>query len=86
MEIGRHKVLCSHFPWIDLTDERHDVRYMELRPRRQDYPGVSFLLHGHIHSKPGERLRDRALDVGWDAWGRAVSYEEIEEIINVHRA
>lgn len=80
--VGRHKVLFQHFPWIDLSDERHDVRYMELRPRRQDYPGVSFLCHGHVHSKPENRLQDRALDCGWDPWGRAVSYEEIEEIIN----
>lgn len=81
-QVGSRRVLFQHFPWADLSDERHDVKYMEYRPRRQDYPGVSFLCHGHIHSSPSERLRDRALDCGWDAWGRAVTYEEIEEIIN----
>lgn len=82
VNVGKHKVLCSHFPWAELSDERHATKYMEYRPRRQDYPGVSFLLHGHIHSLPEERLRDRALDIGWDAWGYAPSYEEIEGIIN----
>ena len=81
-KVGSPLAIFNHFPWADLTDERHDVKYMDLRPRRADYPGAKWCIHGHMHSLPSERLRDRALDVGWDAWGRAVSYEEIEEIIN----
>lgn len=82
VDIGRHKVLASHFPWIELSDERHGIKYAEYRPSRKDYPGVSFQIHGHVHSTVGERLRDRALDCGWDAWGRPVDVKEIEEIIN----
>lgn len=82
VNVGRHKVLVSHFPWAEESDERHGVKYMELRPRRQDYPGVSFLIHGHVHSRPEDRLRDRAIDVGFDGLGRATTYEELEEIIN----
>ena len=80
-QIANKKVLCSHFPWVDVEDERHGIKYIEYRPRRHDYPGVSFLLHGHKHSGPLNRFGDRSFDVGFDGIGRAYSYEEIEEII-----
>ncbi len=81
ISVGCHRVLLTHFPWSDLSD-RHDQKYMELRPKRQDYPGVSYSLFGHIHSAPGTQYRDRGLDIGFDPWGRVVMLEEIEEIIN----
>lgn len=82
IDIGRHKVLLSHFPWIELSDDRHAAKYSEWRPSRKDYPGVSYALFGHIHSKKGQQFYDRGIDVGIDPWGRAVTYEEIAEIIN----
>ena len=82
IQIGAKQVLVNHFPWTDAEDERHGVKYMEYRPRRQDYPGVSFLICGHKHSGPSERLMDRALDVGFDGVGRATTDEDIEEIIS----
>ena len=82
IQIGTKRVLVNHFPWADAEDERHGAKYMEYRPRREDYPGVSFLIHGHRHSPPDKKFGDRSLDIGFDGLGRAYSYEEIEEIIN----
>lgn len=83
-QIGAQKVLASHFPWIEVSDDRHGVKYAEWRPSKKDYPGVSWAIGGHVHSRPEDRINyeKKWIDVGWDPWGRAVSYEEIEEIIN----
>jgi calcineurin-like phosphoesterase family protein len=76
--------LFNHFPWADFNDERHDLKYMELRPRKEDFPGIEWCIAGHVHSRPEQRInRDKKwIDVGWDPWGRAVTFEELEEIIN----
>ena len=79
--VGCHRVLFNHYPWIELSDDRHGIKYAEWRPSRKDFPGVDYCCFGHIHSQPGKQYYDRGLDCGFDPWGRAVSYEEIEEII-----
>lgn len=78
--IGNHEVLLCHFPWY--YDLSVDLRYPEYRPQRKDHPG-KFLVHGHMHSDPEFRigLLQDSLDIGWDAWSRMVSEEEIETII-----
>lgn len=75
--INGRAVLLHHFPWhTGKVDPNYVDRYSEYRPKKRDYPGV-FLLYGHLHSKPEDRFKDRGIDVGWDAWGRLVSEEEI---------
>lgn len=72
---GRHTLLC-HFPYQNPAAE--DQRYQDLRPKEQG----AWLLHGHRHSPPGERLRGRQIDVGVDGWGyRPVRLETIEQIM-----
>lgn len=60
------EVLLSHFPYQDSTDpaDTHN-RYEQWR-----LPNLGvWLLHGHTHS--AERIRDRCIHVGLDAWGLA---------------
>lgn len=90
--ISGQKVLLSHFPyWGDHTDEDRGVQF-----RLQDEG--EWLLHGHTHSQErgpawdssivwndGGRSKypnHKQVHVGWDAWGRLVTLEELEEIIN----
>lgn len=77
--IGKQKVLLSHFPWRGDEDERHTEyidKYVDYKPSRQDYPS-HFLACGHRHFPPEKRRTPNSLDVGWDAWGRLVSIEEV---------
>lgn len=82
VKIGRHTVLATHMPWLELSDERHGIKYAEYRPKHKDYPGISWMIGGHQHNEPQNKVQDRFIDVGWDPWGRAVEWKELEEIIN----
>ena len=86
VNIGKFQVRLNHFPYLDEPDQHshedeYTARYKEWRPERGR--GESFLLQGHRHCKPEDRLREGQLEVSWDAWGRPVSEEEIYEIIKV---
>jgi len=37
----------------------------------------SFHLYGHVHGKPMEVMTGRSLDVGWDAHGKILAYEDV---------
>lgn len=64
---NNQEILLCHFPYITGT-EGEDTRYLNLRP--QD--GGMILAHGHLHSKPEDRIRvtpkgTKMYDVGVDA-------------------
>lgn len=81
IERNDQRYLMCHLPWMN--PEAIDQRYMEKRPRRQDYPN-HILLHGHSHSKPDKRLRIDSLDVGVDGNNFSpYNLEEIEELFKV---
>lgn len=74
VQIAGQDVLVCHFPYFG--DSQFEDRYSGLRP---DDVG-QWLIHGHTHSN--ERVRDRQIHVGVDAWGmRPVPESQIEEII-----
>jgi calcineurin-like phosphoesterase family protein len=60
VEIGGQMVRVEHMPYSE--DSKHGERYASYRPKDDG----RFLLHGHVHSKPETRLRERQLDVGVD--------------------
>lgn len=65
--------LLCHFPWYTGFD---GDKHAEYRPRREENKGL-FLLHGHTHALPENRLTEDSLSVAWDSWGKVVSLEEI---------
>jgi len=92
--IGGQKVLLSHFPYEgDHTEQDRGVQF-----RLQDEGEWLLHGHTHSHerfSKPESvvmydserdtlvgRPRLRQIHVGWDAWSRLVTLEELEEIID----
>lgn len=84
--IQGYKILLSHFPWKEAEDnhsEEHNSyvnRYTEWKPSRQKFP-KHILLHGHKHSPPDKMLGDKSIDVGFDAWGRMITEEDILQVI-----
>jgi calcineurin-like phosphoesterase family protein len=88
-KLNGHKVLLSHFPYPDAGDGSHreGARYGQYRLPDLGLP----LLHGHTHGK--ETIHDsqysddwtiikNQFHVGWDAWGRLVSQDEVIEWLN----
>jgi calcineurin-like phosphoesterase family protein len=73
-------VLLSHFPPAGVYDGR--------RPIERDYPefrltpGDRWLIHGHTHSDV-KLDGPKSIHVGWDAWHRPVSLEEIRELMGL---
>ncbi|MCZ9634711.1 metallophosphoesterase [Rhodococcus sp. BH5] len=89
--VAGETVLLSHFPyWGDHTDKDRGVQF-RLRDEWE------WLLHGHTHSYERGPARDNSIvwddggrsyypnhkqiHVGWDAWGRLVSLDDVEAII-----
>jgi calcineurin-like phosphoesterase family protein len=68
-------VQLDHLPYV--ADSRHEGRYAEYRPTDEGL----WLLHGHVHSTPAERLRPRQLDVGVD--GNGYKPLHIDEVIAI---
>lgn len=66
-------VLLSHFPYTGEGGRPGRDRYPEYRLRDEGFP----LLHGHTHGT--ERAHGHQFHVGWDAWHRFVTTEEIVE-------
>jgi calcineurin-like phosphoesterase family protein len=81
VKIGlKNKALLSHFPWNgDGEGEREmEERYSQFRLNRDpQVPRV--LVHGHTHSMLKVDGPD-SIHVGWDAWRRPVSLEEVREL------
>jgi len=78
--IEGREVLLSHFPYDG--DHTEDQRMTQYRLRNQGVP----LLHGHTHSAekvtfaPGST---RQVHVGWDAWKRPVSLQEVALLLGL---
>lgn len=76
----RHEVLLSHFPYQDGGDHTEHERYTQYR-----FPDLGrWLLHGHTHSQ--RRKQGRQIHVGWDAWHRPASEDDIADLIGVHES
>lgn len=77
-KIGGVHVMLSHFPYEGDHSERD--RYLGFRLRDCEAP----ILHGHTHSAGVVSLtakRTLQVHVGWDAWHRPVSTNEIHHIL-----
>lgn len=87
LTIGKVKLLLCHFPWAGDPDphsdehNKYDDRFKEWRPSREEFPH-HWLVSGHRHTKPENRVGNRLIDVGFDPWGRMVNLEEILRIID----
>lgn len=68
------RILLSHFPYAGDTASRDEDRYTQYRLRDEG----ALLAHGHTHSA-NRITSEREVHVGWDAWGRLVSAEELDE-------
>lgn len=68
--------LVNHFPYNGDTEGRESDRYVQWRLRDLGTP----IIHGHVHSADKvtySALGTAQLHVGWDAWHRPVTIEEI---------
>lgn len=75
---GLAPVLLSHFPYEGDTQDAD--RFREFRPKRPRGKPAPVLIHGHTHS--GERVGDRMVHVGMDAWDCApVHVDEVSELV-----
>lgn len=90
-EWGGKKFVLSHFPWLGEADEhsaehnQYDDRFKDNKLRKEDFPEY-WLLSGHRHSNPKDRVGDRVIDVGVDPWNMSmVSLEQILNVINIGR-
>lgn len=61
LDIDGHHVLLDHMPYVDV--DRHGEKYAKYRPKDMGL----WLLHGHVHNTPENRVRHRQIDVGVDA-------------------
>jgi calcineurin-like phosphoesterase family protein len=78
-KIAGQRVLLSHFPYKSYGDgtthgEPGEGRWAEWRV---DESLGKLLVHGHTHGP--ERAHGNQFHVGWDAWGRFVTHEELED-------
>lgn len=82
IKIGpKPSVLLSHFPWFGDGDGRRSLEddYPEFRLHKGH---DRWLIHGHTHTE--DKLDgDRSIHVGWDAWHRPVSLDEIRELMGL---
>lgn len=79
----QHVMLC-HFPYTADSDirEDEDVKAREDALQQWRLPDCGqWLLCGHTHSPTAYVSGSREVQVGWDAWHRPVSEDEIAEII-----
>lgn len=89
IKIGKETVLMSHYPykfgfWKNLwcsircflqTGRLPKVKHAGKRPVNNG----KWLAHGHTHSKV--KVKGKQIHVGWDAWGKLVSMNEIVRIM-----
>jgi calcineurin-like phosphoesterase family protein len=75
-KLAGQKVMLSHFPYQSYGDgDQHGEPEGRWNEWRIDESLGKLLLHGHTHGT--ERAHGNQFHVGWDAWGRFVSQEEI---------
>jgi len=79
--INGASVLLSHFPYVG--DHATPGRHQEWRLRNHGSP----ILHGHTHSttwlsvEPSTLPYAPQIHVGWDAWSRLVSLDEVAALL-----
>lgn len=80
-KIAGARVTLSHFPFASYGDGtthgEPEGRWNEWRVPEDG----RLLLHGHTHGP--EKAHDKMLHVGWDAWGRFVSHDEVEQWVRL---
>lgn len=80
LKVGAFRVLLSHFPYTDGGIGGRPDKFTQWRLRDQGRP----LVHGHTHaaetwsSSPSGTPQ---IHVGWDAWGRLVSKDEVAGLL-----
>lgn len=73
---GRLPVMLSHFPYRTASQDDHRFRAWQLEDVGD------WILHGHTHSHLAvDADLPRQIKVGWDAWRRPVSADEILRLI-----
>jgi calcineurin-like phosphoesterase family protein len=73
--IGDRNVVLSHFPYHGDGIDRED-RYNQWRLHDEGL----WLLHGHVHK--AWKVNGRQVNVGFDAWQRPLSFDELGQFIN----
>lgn len=71
--LGGHRFVVSHFPYTG--DSEGEDRYPQYRPEDRG----EVLVHGHIHDM--WQVNGRQINVGFDAWGRLLHSDEVEELV-----
>ena len=71
--MGSGRVLLCHFPYTG--DSEGEDRYPEHRPHDNGLP----LIHGHIHDM--WQVERRMVNVGFDAWGRVLHWDEVRGLV-----
>lgn len=77
--INNQEVLLSHFPYAGTDGDDHTEmpRYTQYRLPNEG----RWLIHGHTHN-PEQRVHDKQIHVGLDAWGMfPVSLDHIQKIV-----
>jgi calcineurin-like phosphoesterase family protein len=82
-DIAGRKVILSHFPYTAIV--RDKKREDKLRPWRPSNTG-KWLIHGHTHKKTITTPGMKMVHVGWDAWKRPVSQEEVASVIKMEES
>lgn len=86
LQLGYTNVVLSHYPhklkwyeylWYLITDTGY-TRFQDRKLERKEAP---ILIHGHNHGKH-YAVKDGAIDVGWDVWGRPISETYLMRLIN----
>lgn len=86
VRIAGQNVMISHFPYAGAPEHHSAGRYLQYRLPDEGL----MLLHGHTHSPavytvlPEHEkftVHPRMIHIGWDAWQRPVSFDEIAGII-----
>jgi calcineurin-like phosphoesterase family protein len=88
--MGKRQVALSHYPyrfgfwknlWSTVRCFFQTGRLPKIKHRgKRLVDNGKWLLHGHIHGKSRFDGK-RSIHVGWDAWGRLVSLDEIVKIM-----
>ena len=88
--IAGQRVRLSHYPYrytrfqeflVFLKNpfsffRRRKGRFLDRRPKNEG----GWLLHGHTHSK--EKIVNKMIHIGWDAWNDLVPIQKLEAIIS----
>lgn len=95
IKLGGNIVNLSHYPYkwgfwdkVRIFFTHPSRLFRKRRMLSTFYPRSDgkWLIHGHTHERGRVNEGKRMIHVGWDAWGRLVSGDEIVNIINVDKS